>query len=57
MDRFAKMDKELDSMDVAKFDNRIGKIVIEKKSDVWPMLKALVDVYGEFLQIGYWKYE
>lgn len=24
------MDKELDSMDVAKFDNRIGKIVIEK---------------------------
>lgn len=53
MDRFAKMDKELDSMDVAKFDNRIGKIVIEKKSDVWPMLKALVDVYGEFLQIGY----
>ncbi len=51
------MDKELDSMDVAKFDNRIGKIVIEKKSDVWPMLKALVDVYGEFLQIGYWKYE
>lgn len=53
MERFSKMDRELDFMDVAKVDEKTGKIVIDKKSDVWPMLKALADVYCSFLQDGY----
>lgn len=53
MNRFAKMDRDLDFMDVAKVDERTGKVVIDKQSDVWPRLNDLVDIYVEFLQNGY----
>lgn len=52
MDRFKKIDLELDAMDVAHIDKRTGKIVIDKKSDVWPMLRAMVDVYCKFIRDG-----
>lgn len=52
MNQFKKIDSELDAMDSAHIDKQTGKIVIDKKSDVWPMLNAVVDVYCEYIRNG-----
>lgn len=40
-----RIDDLLDSQDVATFDASTGKIRIDSKSDVYPLLKACVDGY------------
>lgn len=52
MRKFDEYDALLDEMDKARLDARTQKIVIDKKSDIWPLLKAIVDVYCQIIKEG-----
>ncbi|WP_308605103.1 hypothetical protein [uncultured Fibrobacter sp.] len=55
VERFFQMDRDLDSLDVAEFDEKKGPVVIDKKSDVWFRLEDLVNEYEKALQWGQWR--
>jgi|GEM_PF-4345054 len=52
MREFDKFDTLLDDMDKARLDSTTRKIVIDKKSDVFPLLRAIVDAYCQIIRVG-----
>lgn len=52
MRKFAECNSLLDDMDKARLDSKTRKIVIDKKSDVFPILRAIVDAYCQIIRDG-----